>query len=228
MTKHRKPSLTKRILPRVAALLGPLLIRLIHATLRVRRTPRRLEELDRDPRELRGPYIFAFWHQSQLIPAWTHRNRETAILISRHGDGELISRVVQRLGFHPVRGSSTRGGVPALKKLVREVRSGRDVAFTPDGPRGPRCRIHGGVIQAASMSGVPIFPVSFTSWPVKRLRSWDRFMIPVPFSRVLISYDDPIHVPRNLDRDEREAYRLKLERVLRDLSAKAWREVRRD
>ena len=76
------------------------------------------------------------------------------------------------------------------------------------------------------MSGVPILPVAFVAWPVKRFRSWDRFLIPKPFSTVLIRYAPQLHVPPNLDRDQREEYRLKLERVLRDLTAKAWREVR--
>ncbi len=217
----------KRLLPALAGLLGPVLLGLMHLTIRHVSRPRRRADHRRDDTALRGPVIFAFWHQVQLIPAWRERGTGVAILVSRHGDGELISRVVERLGFHPVRGSSTRGGVPALKQMIREVRSGRDAAFTPDGPRGPRFRVHPGLIQAASLSGAPIRPVGYAVSRVKRLRSWDRFLIPLPFSRGLMWYGPLIHVPRDLDRESREEKRLEVERELRAAHARAWREIRR-
>jgi lysophospholipid acyltransferase (LPLAT)-like uncharacterized protein len=202
-------------------------MRVLHSTLRFRCLPRAAAARDRDPPSLRGPVLYAFWHQTQLIPAWTHRDRGIGILISRHGDGELIARVVDRLGFHPVRGSTTRGGVPALKALVRELRGGRDVAVTLDGPRGPRFRAQPGIVLLASMSGVPVLPTAFVVSRVKRLRSWDRFLVPRPFSDLVMRLGEPIHVPRDLDRDGREEYRLRIEQALRDLTARSWRAVRR-
>ncbi len=217
----------KRYLPALAGLLGPVLLGLLHLTIRHVSRPRRRAAHRRDDVSLRGPVIYAFWHQAQLIPAWTQRGKGVAILVSRHGDGELISRVVERLGFHPVRGSSTRGGVPALKKMIREIRSGRDAAFTPDGPRGPRFRVHPGLIQAASLSGAPIRPLGFAVSRVKRLRSWDRFLIPLPFSRGVMWLGPLIHVPRDLDRGGRERKRLEVEQAMRAAHARAWRELRR-
>jgi lysophospholipid acyltransferase (LPLAT)-like uncharacterized protein len=216
----------RRWLPALVSLLGPLLLRLVHVTLRVRHVPIGRVESLRDSPDLRGPVLYAFWHQAQLIPAWTHRGRGIGILVSRHGDGELIARVVGRLGFHPIRGSTTRGGVSALKQIVREVRAGRDVAFTPDGPRGPRHRIQPGVIMAASLSGAPIVPVGIAVSRARRLRSWDRFLVPLPFATVVLRYGRPEHVPPDLDREGREEHLRRIERTMRDLTARTWRETR--
>ncbi len=217
----------KRYLPAVAGLLGPPLLGVMHATIRHEVRPRRRADYLRDGPALRGPVIYAFWHQAQLIPAWWFRGKGAAILVSRHGDGELISRVVERLGFRPVRGSSSRGGVPALKEMIRVIRSGHDASFTPDGPRGPRFRVHPGVIQAASSTGAPIRPAGYAVSRVKRLRSWDRFLIPKPFARVRLHLGPLVHVPPHLDRDGREEKRLELEREMRTAHARAWRELRR-
>jgi lysophospholipid acyltransferase (LPLAT)-like uncharacterized protein len=146
--------------------------------------------------------------------------------VSRHADGELISRVVERLGFRPVRGSSTRGGVPALRELLRAAERGQDLAFTPDGPRGPRGRVQPGVVQAAMTSGLPIQTSAIAIDRVKRLRSWDRFLVPRPFARVLLRYGPRVTIPPDLDHEGREEHRRRLEKLMRDLTARTWREVR--
>ena len=118
-------------------------------------------------------------------------------------------------------GSTTRGGVAALKAMIREIRSGRDVAFTPDGPRGPRFRVQPGIVQAAASTGVPILPVGYAVSRVKRLRSWDRFTIPKPFGRAIVLRGEPIEVPPDLGREEIERYAGIVERAMHEGMARA-------
>lgn len=118
------------------------------------------EALDRLYGEGRN-VIFAFWHAQQLMTPFGYRGRGLHVLISRHGDGEIIARIVARFGHEAVRGSSTRGGAGALRALIRLGRSGRDVVVTPDGPKGPRHVAKLGVIHLAKATGLPIVPAAF-------------------------------------------------------------------
>jgi len=105
--------------------------------------------------------IIAFWHARQLMMPLTYRGTQAYILISQHQDGEIIARIVERFGLKAVRGSSTRGGVEALRELIRLGRSGVDLVVTPDGPKGPAQVVKMGVIQLARASGLPIVPLAF-------------------------------------------------------------------
>lgn len=105
--------------------------------------------------------ILAFWHGRQLMLPLVYRGSGIDLLISRHRDGELISRAMQSFGFHAVRGSTTRGGSSALRALVAKGRAGRDLGITPDGPKGPRGVVQPGAIQLARLTGLPIFPLTF-------------------------------------------------------------------
>ena len=107
--------------------------------------------------------ILAFWHGRQLMIPMCYRGSRVCVLISEHRDGELIHRIVRRFGFDTVRGSTTRGGARALRQLVREGRSGADLAVTPDGPRGPRCVAQAGVVELAKLAGLPIIPLTFAA-----------------------------------------------------------------
>lgn len=122
--------------------------------------------------------IFAFWHGQQLMMLFGYRGTGTHTLISQHGDGEIIARIVARFGHRAVRGSSTRGGAGALRALVKLGRSGHDVAVTPDGPKGPRQVAKLGVIQLAKASGLPIVPIVFACSKKNSLRAgiaiWSR------------------------------------------------------
>ena len=140
-----------------------------------------------------GPAVYAFWHRSLLACAWHFRDWKIAILISRSFDGELIARTVERLGFVAVRGSSSRGGSTGLRGMERAYRAGHYCAFTADGPRGPAMVAKPGAARLAQLVGsdVGTFEVlPLRSW---RLRSWDGFLIPKPFSRVIVAW--PRHVP---------------------------------
>ena len=148
------------------------------------------------------PVIFVFWH-GQLLPlVHYHRHERIVVLVSEHGDGEYIARVIERNGFGTVRGSSTRGGTRGLRQLVRAARAGRDLAITPDGPRGPRGEFKPGALMAAQMTGLPVIPLAVGSSSGWRLQSWDGFLVPRPFSTVRIGYLPPRFVPRGASRDE--------------------------
>jgi lysophospholipid acyltransferase (LPLAT)-like uncharacterized protein len=130
---------------------------------------------------------------------YAYRGRKISVLVSRSTDGELIARTVARLGIDSTRGSSSRGGVSGLKTLLRKAAEGWDIAFTPDGPRGPLRDVQPGVILAAAAAGLPIQPVAVAASRAKLLRSWDRFLVPLPFSTVHLVYGEPLTVERRGD-----------------------------
>jgi lysophospholipid acyltransferase (LPLAT)-like uncharacterized protein len=139
------------------------------------------------------PGVYAFWHRCLLASAWRFRNRGVAILISRSFDGELIARTVERLGFVAVRGSSSRDGMSGLRNLHRAYDAGNFCAVTADGPRGPAEIAKPGVVQLAKLVDTTVGAFYVHPHRAWQLRSWDRFLIPKPFSRVTVSWSN--HVP---------------------------------
>ena len=173
------------------ARLGVLVIRALASTWRIRL----LNRVPVDALRAQGrPVVFAFWHGEMLPLLWLHRNEGAAILISSHTDGEIIASIGHALGFTSVRGSTSRGGARALLGLVRTLEGGRDVAVTPDGPRGPAHEFQPGALVAAQRAGAPVVAIAVRATRAWRLRSWDRFLIPKPFARVSIVYGAPAYV----------------------------------
>jgi lysophospholipid acyltransferase (LPLAT)-like uncharacterized protein len=158
------------------------------------------------------PFIACFWHGRMLmIPnAWKYSAR-MSILISHHRDGIFISRTLAHLGIGTIAGSSSRGGAGALVSMVRALKRGEYMGITPDGPRGPRMRATPGAATAARLSGAVLLPVSYSATRRRVLGSWDRFVVPLPFSRGIIRVGAPIEVPRDTDDAGLEAVRQKLE-----------------
>jgi len=180
-------------------LAGRVLVPLLLRTLRTERVG--VENFERF-RHSGTPVVFVFWH-GQLLPlVHMHREEGIVVLVSRHRDGEVIARILARSGFGTVRGSSTRGGAFGLRALVSAVRAGRDVAITPDGPRGPRGVFRPGALSVARLTGAPVVPLAVRVSPVWRLRSWDGFLVPKPFATVRVEYLAPRLVPRHASRDE--------------------------
>jgi lysophospholipid acyltransferase (LPLAT)-like uncharacterized protein len=147
------------------------------------------------------PFIFALWHGHMLPLLYHHRGQDVAILISEHGDGEVIARIALRLGFRTVRGSTSRGAARALLGLVRELNEGHELAITPDGPRGPAKSIAPGTLIVAQRASAPILPVVAGVTSAWRLRSWDSFVIPKPFARVVVAYGDIVEIDAARTRD---------------------------
>lgn len=142
-------------------------------------------------RAARQPIIFALWHGDMLPLLYHHRDEGVAVLISEHRDGELIAQIAERLGYRTVRGSTTRGASRALVGLVKTLQAGNDVAVTPDGPRGPSRSFAPGALIASQRAAAPVVACGVAATRAWRLRSWDRFQIPRPFSRVTVAYAGP-------------------------------------
>jgi lysophospholipid acyltransferase (LPLAT)-like uncharacterized protein len=195
------------IIPRVVALL----LRALHRTLRYEV----VVEPGAEPATPPALQVWCFWHRC-LIPCacYFHDRFKPAVLISRSFDGELIARTIERLGFLTARGSSTRSGGAGLLALAKAVARGNPAVFTADGPRGPIYKVKPGAIKLAQLTGYAVG--IFYAHPEKawQLRSWDRFLIPRPFSRVAISWGRHVLVPRTEDPLVIEAKRVEVEEAL--------------
>jgi lysophospholipid acyltransferase (LPLAT)-like uncharacterized protein len=203
----------------LASVFGALLIRTWRLTWRIDEQPPRavLRRREAGP----GGAVWIMWHSRILLGAATQADQGMHVLISMHGDGELIASTVAKMGFTPIRGSSSRRGREALHETVRALTAGGQVAFTPDGPRGPRMTVQAGCVVAAMRAGVPLIPVGFEASSSKRLRSWDRFVLPLPFARVAVRFGEPIDVPESLSSVEIEALQDRVRDALVEVTAEA-------
>jgi lysophospholipid acyltransferase (LPLAT)-like uncharacterized protein len=199
-TDARRAMADERAERRVARLarLGTWLVRILGRTWRIRAMH------DAGWRELRAsrqPAVLSLWHGHLLTHLYHHRGQGITVLVSEHGDGEIIARIAERMGYHTVRGSTSRGAARALLEASRVIERGGDVAFTPDGPRGPARSVAPGVAVVAHRTGAPViggFARARSTW---RLSTWDRFEIPKPFTRITIGYSDPVYVEAAESRD---------------------------
>ena len=170
-------------------------VRLIGSTLRYEISAETEEGL----REPVHPGIFAFWHRCAIPATYPWRNQRFAVLTSRSFDGEYIARIIRRFGHEPVRGSSSRGGTEALLELQRVIEQGRSAVFTIDGPRCPVYVAKRGATALSRLTGERIVPFYVAVEKHWTLRSWDRMIVPKPFSRVHARAAAAIRVPRNAD-----------------------------
>jgi lysophospholipid acyltransferase (LPLAT)-like uncharacterized protein len=163
-------------------------------------------------------YIGALWHNRLLIMPFVLQrffaNRRGAALISASRDGDLLTDAISRFGFDVVRGSSSRLGASALMQLVDVLASGRDVVITPDGPRGPAYEIGPGIIFLAQKSGVAVLPMNMEYSSCWRAKSWDRFILPRPFSKVRVMIGEPHRVRPTATDEQFEAERLRLQEAM--------------
>ncbi len=215
----KKPRTTPPWKYAVIEILGTLLIRTMRLTWRVNEEPRDHVLALREGRGDGPGLVYAVWHSRTLLSVGIQGGLGVHALVSEHRDGEFIARIMERCGFTTIRGSSTRGGMRALLSAVRVLEKGNDVAFTPDGPQGPRMRVQPGAVFAAHRAGTKIVPVGLECRTAKRLRSWDRFLIPRPFTRVALRFGEPISVPADLVISDEEQVKQVLERVEEGLHA---------
>lgn len=172
-------------------------------------------------------YLYAFWHEYLFVPSYLFARPDTAVMVGTHADGELITQIIERFGFHTVRGSSTRQGTTALLRILRDGTT-RHFALTPDGPKGPRRQCQFGAVYLASRTGIPLIPMGVGISRCKRVRSWDRFALPLPFARVRCVTGFPLHVPAGLSTAELEPHQQALTRAINHATAVAehWAETR--
>jgi lysophospholipid acyltransferase (LPLAT)-like uncharacterized protein len=198
-----------KVLPALAPRAAYAYIRLARATMRVEYDNH--DVLQRARREF-GQFILAFWHSRYVMMPYVYLpDKRIVVLISRHRDARMLGQILGRFGVAVAHGSSTAGGVQGLRAVLRKVKDGYDVGIAPDGPRGPRRRVRPGVITVARLTGLPIVPVSFSARSARRLSSWDRTLVPLPFSQGLFICGEPIPVARDADDAAQERLRLQLE-----------------
>ena len=211
-------SRAKRVQVAAISALGYPLIAALGRTLRWRVDGQQI--VDEVVRSGRQP-ILAFWHGRILPATLFFRDRGIIVITSENFDGEWIARIIERFGYGTARGSSSRGGLKALLKLVRDMEAGRPAAFTIDGPRGPARVAQPGAVWLAKATGNPVVPFHIESSAFWTARSWDRTQVPKPRATVAVAIGEPLYVAREATPDQLEAARLDLERRLATLETRA-------
>lgn len=189
-----------------------LLVRLIGATLKLK--VEGFEDASSGPESR----IYATWHGRTMLGTKLFRGRGVWTIISQSRDGELQNRIFTRFGFRTIRGSSGRGGIQALRESIRVLSEAKaEFAFTPDGPRGPSHVVQDGILLMAQKSGAVMVPVGVSARKRWLIRSWDRYMVPKPFSECLLVFGQPIRVAADATRAEMEAARTELQEQMNEL-----------
>ena len=163
------------------------------------------------------PFIICAWHHDIYFSSWLLKDFKLTALISSSKDGEYINQILSSFGFRAVRGSSTRGGIGAMKQLVRCLKDGNAVAITPDGPQGPIHRVQEGIVALAKMTGVPIIPWRYEAISCWKLNSWDSHKIPKPTTKIKSVFGQPLYVPKSTSSSEFGKYCQQLEMLMNDL-----------
>lgn len=189
----------RALISRLQLVLAVVYVRLLYLTVRIEHVGR---ESLLEARRQAGAVVLSVWHSRLVMIPTIHRDADLTVLVSTHGDGRRLGRLFRTLGFDLAFGSSTRGGALGMREALRAASRGHAIGLAPDGPRGPRRVAKPGVVALARLSGLPILPVAFSSRPSRRLKSWDRMLIPFPFGRGVIVYGEAIHVPRHADAAE--------------------------
>jgi hypothetical protein len=169
-----------------------------------------------------NPVVGSFWHYSFLYTFYHNRKEKAVAMVSGSKDGEYLSRFIQKFGTKIVRGSRNKGGISALKGLIRTMRDGYCAAIVADGSQGPARIVQAGAILLASRTGFPVLPMGWSASHYIRINSWDATAIPYPFSKIDFFYGEPLEVPPKINAEEIEKYRLILEERLNSLYEEAW------
>ncbi|OYW76812.1 MAG: hypothetical protein B7Z37_07040 [Verrucomicrobia bacterium 12-59-8] len=164
--------------------------------------------------------IWGFWHNRMFLFPWTHHewfaNIPGTILTSPSGDGQIIADLCESFGIEAARGSSSKPekGMSALITLAAKVREGHEIGITPDGPRGPIYQVQPGIVKLAQLTGAPIIPAHMHYSRALQFKTWDKFMLPLPFSTITLVLDPPIYIPRRMTEEEFEQKRQTLEKAM--------------
>lgn len=212
----------QRLVIRIVGWLGYLILKLIGMTIRYEVTG---EENFKAITENGKIPIYSFWHDRIISGTYFYRDQGIIVLSSSSFDSEYTARIIQRLGFGIIKGSSTRGGIQALVGMIRMMKQGYSMAFTIDGPKGPRYEAKAGPILLAKKTGNPLMPFVMECKSFWTLKSWDRLQIPKPFTRANLIIGEPIYVDAKANDDQMEAKRLELQSSLNALVVRGekWR-----
>ena len=166
-------------------------------------------------------YIYSVWHDSMVVPVFAGKQPATMALVGRHNDGSYVANILKSVGIPSVRGSSSKGGAAAMRKLIDETKD-HHIVLTPDGPRGPRRELKQGLTYLAAKTGKPIVPTAFAStrsWKIDG--SWTDLMIPAPFSRVVALVGKPIEIPRKARREELDEFTTMVQNAMDEINERA-------
>lgn len=205
----------RRVRPNILGGLVARLVHLIGSTLRIEME--NWEAIEAIP----GGKVICGWHGRSFVAAARWRRRGYWVMISHSRDGAIQNRVFQHLGFQVIRGSTGRGGVRAAVEAIRVLRKGATMAMTPDGPRGPSGVLQDGVLFMAQKSGAALVPVGISARPCVRAKSWDRYLVPLPFAKAIMIFGEPMYVRAEADSEEIEAVRRAFEAEIHRLEALA-------
>ena len=202
----------------LVSILGKLLIDFLFNTIKIER-----QGFERvKPIISSGKVIFAVWHSRMLLVSYLCKGLNGTAMVSSSKDGEIAARIIQRQGHEAVRGSTKKGGFHALSRLIKKVKEkNKPGLIVPDGPQGPRCKVQPGIIILAQKTGYPIVPISYSAKKIKVFASWDRFILPFPFTKCTAVYGDPVYVPQNADENERKKRLILLENELNRITSDA-------
>ncbi len=209
MAEKKKYTINQLLILRIAAVLGPALIITLGRLCRYKVIDQHLfDEAIKDGKGV----VLTFWHGRMLLPIYHFKYRDITTLVSKHFDGEVITRIVLKLGYKVHRGSPKEAGREGFTSMLKDLKLGKVLAMFPNGPTGPMYSIRDGIIHLARMAGAPLLPVIISANPVWRTSGWDRFMFAKPFSRGLLRFGNPIYIPRRLKGvSEIEEYKKKIQ-----------------
>jgi len=187
------------------------------ATLRMKNLNSKAED---QIKSLTGPYILTLWHGRIFYLFYYLRNRpDYFLLISPSADGDLLAKLARLMGYSVIRGSTFKKAVPAARSLIRVLRDGQRIIIIADGSRGPRCVAQSGSVQLAGITRLPLFPMTFSAKNKVALNTWDKFILPLPFTRCSINFGSPIYLTSRTSEELVEEKRLELEKQLNQLSS---------
>ena len=177
------------------------------------------EEEENHFKNLTGPYILTLWHgRIFYLFYYLRRHPDYFLLISPSEDGDLLARLARLMGYSVIRGSTYKKAVSAARSLIKVLRRNQRIIIIADGSRGPKCVAQPGFVQLAGITGTPIFPMTFGAKNKVVLNSWDKFVIPLPFTRCTLNFSSPISLPPKSSEQIIEEKRLELENALNRIS----------
>lgn len=200
----------------LVAIFGKLLIDLLFSTMKIEREGFEKVKSIISSRKV----IFAVWHSRILLVTYLYKGLNGLAMVSRSKDGEIVARIIQKQGNEAVRGSTKKGGLHALSMLIKKIKEeNKPSLIVPDGPQGPRCKVQPGIIILAKKTGYPIVPFSYSAKKIKIFASWDRFILPLPFTKCRAVYGAPIYVPQDADKNEKKKCLMLLENELNSITS---------
>ena len=215
----------KKLADRIGLAIAPTLVKTILGTIFLTSRIKVIGEENLDELSRQGqPFLVAQWHYGILYTIYLSRGRKWVAMVSASKDGDYSNRILGSVGIKRIRGSRTTGSVSALKAMIKAVRKESYNAFlTADGSQGPPLKAQAGLILMASKTGAPIIPLTCAADRYVSFRSWDRTILPKPFSRMLVKWGEPLVVPAGVKSDDMEEYRSKLEKQMMDDYSEVWK-----